>query len=1208
METGKLENIDVFMLQETLLLPKTPFRISGYKSFLLPRINGASRGCAILVRHHIACQELAAPPHCGDRVEVQGVIIQLHSTPLTLFNIYAPPQSTPELGELFTAASEEPTFIGGDFNGHHPHLESPSPPNTAGRHIAELLEEARGVALLNDTSQPTHIRGGRLDLSFISTPLRPVASWSVHPTITSDHFGVTTHLALDNLPQPQLPPPRYNIKRADWNAFTSALDRALATPPATTDLEVLESHVTHAFQQAASEAIPLTRLSGTFHKDHWIYGERVRELNHRLNTARKTYRKRPTSPNRRYLQAVAKHACITKRRLREEAWLQWCQGLDAHSTLGEMWTKLRSVSRPRPPCPPTHPNPQEEAERLSASFADRTSPHQLPHTTREMQELLAAGRAALVEEACTTPDAADVPFTMQELKGCLKRGGDTAPGADGISYSMLRHAGSKGESTILHLINLSWSESRIPQAWKTAVIQPIPKPKDPGSLRPISLLSCLGKTAERMALHRLQWRTADLHPSLFAYLPQRGATDCVVTLLTHMRRGRGIAVFLDLEKAFELASPLAILSALARKGIGGKLLAWLREFLHGRGGQVRFQGHVSRRFDHINGTPQGSILSPFLFNVLMEELMSVDYGEGAKLLCYADDLALVLNHRTCLHQVPHALNQLNRKCTELGLKINFEKSKVMPVGMPSPERPFQIANQDLAYTTTHQYLGVWLDSHLRFGTQVRYLRERAATRTNILRALSKQNTGASYRVLRAFYTHAIRSIIDYCAPCLCSLSPALTKKLEVAQNDALRVILGAPPWTRLTNLRLESGFPSLHHRILARTSTVVGKFMKQQPHGTVSTQLLHAFQRPPQATPDGDWIHDAADAVRHLEVERLVCSGSDLPHPGYHSPPPWVPGPFQMSLPTTSAPRASHPITLRQEALQRVASMDDRTASHYYTDGSLGADGSVGAAFVCGTQTGLWRLPPQVSILQAELAAILCALRHATADMNTTIIIHSDSLSALKVLQAMSVRDNTRLITTILHEANTLVSLGKNIILDWVPSHVGLRGNEKADRAAATARSLPQITFPLAPSLSYIKNKASQAALSLTRLEHEAVLVQGSASASWYSTATHHKPVIQLPNTTPNTILASIRRLRLGFACYEEVANKDTQPCPHCWQATRKPLLHYILECPLTTPLHPPGPQLHPDDDTAPQTAAERVSLTQDSTLAEVVAKFPPPR
>lgn len=384
--------------------------------------------------------------------------------------------------------------------------------------------------------------------------------------------------------------------------------------------------------------------------------------------------------------------------------------------------------------------------------------------------------------------------------------------------------------------------------------------------------------------------------------------------------------------------------------------------------------------------------------------------------------------------------------------------------------------------------------------------------------------------------------------------------------------------------------------------------MKQQPHGTVSTQLLHAFQRPPQATPDGDWIHDAADAVRHLEVERLVCSGSDLPHPGYHSPPPWVPGPFQMSLPTTSAPRASHPITLRQEALQRVASMDNRTASHYYTDGSLGADGSVGAAFVCGTQTGLWRLPPQVSILQAELAAILCALRHATADMNTTIIIHSDSLSALKVLQAMSVRDNTRLITTILHEANTLVSLGKNIILDWVPSHVGLRGNEKADRAAATARSLPQITFPLAPSLSYIKNKASQAALSLTRLEHEAVLVQGSASASWYSTATHHKPVIQLPNTTPNTILASIRRLRLGFACYEEVANKDTPPCPHCWQATRKPLLHYILECPLTTPLHPPGPQLHPDDDTAPQTAAERVSLTQDSTLAEVVAKFPPPR
>ena len=335
-----------------------------------------------------------------------------------------------------------------------------------------------------------------------------------------------------------------------------------------------------------------------------------------------------------------------------------------------------------------------------------------------------------------------------------------------------------------------------------------------------------------------------------------------------------------MEKAFELASPLAILSVLARKGIGGRLLTWVRDFLHGRGGQVRFQGRVSRRFHHHNGTPQGSILSPFLFNVLMEELLTADYGEGAQLLCYADDLALVLSHQTCLQQAPHALDQLNRKCTELGLKIYYNKSKVMTIGMLLPERPFQIAGQGLAFTTTHQYLGLWLDSHLRFGTQVRYLRERVASRTNILRALSVHNTGASHRVLRAFYTHAIRSIVDYCAPCLCSLSPALTKKLEVAQNDALRVILGAPPWARLTNLRLESGFPSLHHRILARTSTVAGKFIKQQPRSTVSTMLLHAFNRPPQTTPDGDWVHDAADAVRHTATYRLAARASMIVYEG----------------------------------------------------------------------------------------------------------------------------------------------------------------------------------------------------------------------------------------------------------------------------------------------------------------------------------------
>lgn len=183
----------------------------------------------------------------------------------------------------------------------------------------------------------------------------------------------------------------------------------------------------------------------------------------------------------------------------------------------------------------------------------------------------------MLEEVCGRADVADLHFAMEELPRFLKRGDDTAPRADGVINSMLFHVEPTGERHMLNLLNLSWDEWRLPVPRKTAVIQLIPKAKDTTSLRPISLLSCLGKMAERMVLSRLKWRTGPLNLSLFAYLPQASATDCLATFLWELRRGLGMAVVIDLKKAFELANSPTYLAALARKGDGGRLLSWVKD-------------------------------------------------------------------------------------------------------------------------------------------------------------------------------------------------------------------------------------------------------------------------------------------------------------------------------------------------------------------------------------------------------------------------------------------------------------------------------------------------------------------------------------------------------------------------------------------------------------------------------------------------------
>lgn len=94
--------------------------------------------------------------------------------------------------------------------------------------------------------------------------------------------------------------------------------------------------------------------------------------------------------------------------------------------------------------------------------------------------------------------------------------------------------------------------------------------------------------------------------------------ESLTILMGHTNNLSIITVFLDLEKAFELASPEVILAFLVRTGIRGRFSSWLQDYPHLRRARVRFHGlkSVYRGFE--NRTPHGVILSPLLFNLLME--------------------------------------------------------------------------------------------------------------------------------------------------------------------------------------------------------------------------------------------------------------------------------------------------------------------------------------------------------------------------------------------------------------------------------------------------------------------------------------------------------------------------------------------------------------------------------------------------------------
>ena len=205
----KTEKYDVITLQETLINIGKKFKVSGYNTYTTPREN-TNRGLAILVKSLIPVKRITNPISCGDNVEVMAVRLTLDNQTLDIYNIYRNIQHRElNLSQLFAHTENTNTLIMGDFNAHHEILSSTRPSNTTGNHIYQSLNDFNRVSLLNN-GQSTHIRGGRLDLSFISTVLRPFSTWQLHSDLTSDHFATRTKIDIQTLPPIPPPPPRWS--------------------------------------------------------------------------------------------------------------------------------------------------------------------------------------------------------------------------------------------------------------------------------------------------------------------------------------------------------------------------------------------------------------------------------------------------------------------------------------------------------------------------------------------------------------------------------------------------------------------------------------------------------------------------------------------------------------------------------------------------------------------------------------------------------------------------------------------------------------------------------------------------------------------------------------------------------------------------------------------------------------------------------------
>ena len=411
------------------------------------------------------------------------------------------------------------------------------------------------------------------------------------------------------------------------------------------------------------------------------------------------------------------------------------------------------------------------------------------------------------------------------------------------------------------------------------------------------------------------------------------------------------------------------------------------------------------------------------------------------------------------------------KSKELGLKINANKTKTMIIKDKKPERNITINNQQIEWVENFVYLGIHIDSKLNFNQELKYLKQKAAARLNTMKYMTSLKGGASLELQKTYYKACTRSLIDFAAPVLTNLTDNQKETLEVIQNNAMRLMLGAPMWPKLCNLRAESNLPTLENRINVRNTCIVSKAIQSERNTHTKNKVLNELPKHPDLQRPNTYTKQLVDCARSVKMDGVLAKLKSDALNNNTVAPPWESSSAKFFY--TKLPRAKENCTIAELRAAATTAIDEavnQNCTVYYTDGTVDPDSNTaGAAVFSNNYTSCWRVTDNASTMQTELAAIRETLKHTISNDQGNFTIHTDCKSALQAIQQHKIKDNKTLITDIKHLLRQHHLTNRIVHINWIPSHIGIPGNEKADELAKTTKYIDRVQITLQPSRQQIK-------------------------------------------------------------------------------------------------------------------------------------------